>query len=67
MEVSLVDIRNADEIDRAVTAFARSDNGGLIVTSSGLANVHHDLIIGVCGELRLPQSTPTARSLLQAA
>jgi len=29
---------NAGEIDRAITAFARSDNGGLIVTSSGLAN-----------------------------
>jgi hypothetical protein len=35
--------RNADEIERAVTALADSANGGRIVTSS----VHHDLIIGL--------------------
>jgi putative ABC transport system substrate-binding protein len=54
VEVSPVDIRNADEIERAVTAFARSAHGGLIVTSSGLANVHRDLIIGLASRLRLP-------------
>src|SRR5258708_7606882 len=32
-----------------------------------MANVHLDLIIGVCGEHRLPRSTATARSLLHAA
>jgi hypothetical protein len=54
MEVSPVDIRDAGEIERAVTAFTRSANGGLIVTSSGLANVHRDLIIGLAAKLRLP-------------
>jgi putative ABC transport system substrate-binding protein len=54
VEVSPVDIRHADEIERAVTAFARSAHGGLIVTSSGLANVHRDLIIGLASRLRLP-------------
>jgi putative ABC transport system substrate-binding protein len=54
MEVSPVDIRDAGEIERAVTAFARNANGGLIVTSSGLANVHRDLIIGLAAKLRLP-------------
>jgi putative tryptophan/tyrosine transport system substrate-binding protein len=57
-EVSPLDIRNADEIDRAVAAFAGSDNGGLIVTSSGLANVHRDLIIGLAAKLRLPTIYP---------
>jgi putative ABC transport system substrate-binding protein len=54
MEVSPVDIRDAGEIERAVTEFARSANGGLVVTSSGLANVHRGLIIGLASRLRLP-------------
>ena len=37
VEVSPVDVRDAGEIERAVAAFARSPNGGLIVTSSALA------------------------------
>jgi putative tryptophan/tyrosine transport system substrate-binding protein len=54
VEVSPVDIRNANEIERAVTEFARSANGGLILTSSALANVHRDLIIRLASKLRLP-------------
>ena len=34
VEVRPVGVRDADEIERAVTAFARSSNGGLIVTGS---------------------------------
>ena len=37
VEVSPVNVRDAGEIERAVTAFARSANGGLIVTASALA------------------------------
>ena len=37
VEVSPVNVRDAAEIERAVAAFARSPNGGLIVTASGLA------------------------------
>ena len=54
MEVSPVDIRNAGEIERALTEFARSPNGGLVLTSSALANVQRDLIIGLAAKLRLP-------------
>ena len=54
VEASPVDIRDAGEIERTVTTFARSANGGLIVTSSRLANVHRDLIIGLADKLRLP-------------
>jgi putative ABC transport system substrate-binding protein len=54
VEVSPVDIRNAGEIERAVTEFARSANGGLILTSSALANVHRDLIVRLASKLRLP-------------
>jgi putative ABC transport system substrate-binding protein len=54
VEVRPVDIRDAGEIERALTEFARVDNGGLILTSSALANVHRDLIIKLAAKFRLP-------------
>ena len=42
------------EIERAVAAFARAPNGGLIVTASGLANVHRDLIVTLAARHKLP-------------
>ena len=36
VELSAVDVRDASEIERAVTTFARSSNGGLTVTASAL-------------------------------
>jgi putative ABC transport system substrate-binding protein len=54
VELSAVDVRDAGEIERAVTAFARSSNGGLIVTASPLAIHHRDLIIALAARLRLP-------------
>jgi putative tryptophan/tyrosine transport system substrate-binding protein len=54
MEVSPVNLRNAAEIESAVTAFARSSNGGLILTASGLAIVHRDLIVKLAAQHRLP-------------
>jgi putative tryptophan/tyrosine transport system substrate-binding protein len=54
VELRPVDVRDAGEIERAVTAFARSSNGGLIVTASGLANVHRDLIIALAARHKLP-------------
>ena len=39
VELSPVGVRDAAEIERAVTAFARSSNSGLIVTASALARV----------------------------
>src|SRR5262249_30566800 len=54
MEVNPVSMRDAGEIERAVGAFARTPNGGLIVTASGLANVHRDLIVTLAARHRLP-------------
>ena len=54
VELSPVDARDAPEIERAVTAFARSSNGGLIVTASPVATSHRDLIITLAARLRLP-------------
>jgi putative ABC transport system substrate-binding protein len=54
MEVSPVNVRDASEIERAVTAFARSSNGGLIVTGSPLAQHHRNLIITLAARYQLP-------------
>jgi putative ABC transport system substrate-binding protein len=54
VEVSPVNLRNAAEIESAITAFARSSNGGLIITASGLAIVHRDLIVKLAAQHRLP-------------
>src|SRR5262252_8601968 len=61
VDLSSVDVRDAGEIDRAVTAFARSPNGGLIVTASALATHHRDLIIALAARLRLPAVFPYRR------
>src|SRR6266436_3114463 len=54
VELSPVDVRDAAEIERAITAFARSGNGGLIVTGSALATRHRNLIITLAARQKLP-------------
>jgi putative tryptophan/tyrosine transport system substrate-binding protein len=54
MELTPVGVRDADEIERALTAFVRDPNGGLVVTASQLANVHHDLIVTLANRHKLP-------------
>jgi len=54
MEVTAISVRDADEIERAITAFARSPNGGLIVTPSALTLAHRELIIGLAAQHKLP-------------
>jgi putative ABC transport system substrate-binding protein len=54
VEVIPVNVRDAGEIERTVAAFARASNGGLIVTSSGLAAIHRDLIITLAAQHKLP-------------
>jgi putative ABC transport system substrate-binding protein len=54
VELSPVGVRDAGEVERGVTAFAREPNGGLIVTTSTLANVHRDLIITLAARHKLP-------------
>jgi putative ABC transport system substrate-binding protein len=54
VEVSPINIRDAGEIERAVAAFARSANGGLIVTGSALAQLHRNLIITLAARHKLP-------------
>jgi putative tryptophan/tyrosine transport system substrate-binding protein len=54
IEAIPVNVRDADEIKRTLSAFARSGNGGLIVTSSSLSLVHRDLIIALAAQFKLP-------------
>ncbi len=54
MEVNPLNMRDAPEIERAVADFARFPNGGLIVTASGLAVAHRDLIVALAAKHKLP-------------
>ena len=54
VELRPIDVREAGEIERAVTAFARSSNGGLIVTVSSGSSIHRDLIVALAARNKLP-------------
>jgi ABC-type uncharacterized transport system substrate-binding protein len=54
VELRPVDVRDAGEIERAITEFARSMDGGIIVTGSSAAALHRELIVGLAARLRLP-------------
>jgi putative tryptophan/tyrosine transport system substrate-binding protein len=58
VELRPVGVRDVDELERAVTTFARGSHGGLIVTGSSLAIVHRDLIISLAARHRLPAAYP---------
>ena len=57
MELTALIVRDAGEIERAITAFAREPNGGLIVPALAQATVHRDLIISLAARY------PVARGL----
>jgi putative tryptophan/tyrosine transport system substrate-binding protein len=54
VEVRAVNVRDAPGIERAIAAFARVANGGLIVTGSALAARHRDLIVTLAAQHKLP-------------
>jgi putative tryptophan/tyrosine transport system substrate-binding protein len=54
VQVNPVNVRDAGEIERAISAFARAPNGGLILTGSALALVHRDLIVKLAAQYKLP-------------
>jgi putative ABC transport system substrate-binding protein len=58
VELSAIDTRDVGEIERAVVAFARKPNGGLVVTASASALIHRDQIIALATRLRLPNVYP---------
>ena len=54
VELRPVDTRDAGEIERAVAAFARSPNSGLIVTPSATTGGNRDLIVTLAARHKLP-------------
>ena len=54
LDLIAISPREAGEVERAIAAFARAPNGGLITTSSALAVIRRDLIIGLAAEHKLP-------------
>ena len=54
VDVSPVNVRDATEIERAVATFARTPNGGLIVTGSPPVVIHRDLIVKLAARDKLP-------------
>jgi putative ABC transport system substrate-binding protein len=54
VDVSPINMGDAAEFERAVAAFARSGNGGLIVPATGLAVFRRDLIVALAAQHKLP-------------
>jgi putative ABC transport system substrate-binding protein len=58
VELSPAVVRDAHEVERAVTTFAAGSNDGLVVTGSPLTAIHRDLIIALAAQHRLPAVYP---------
>ena len=58
VELSRISLSNAEQIESSVAAFARSPNSGLIVSRTGEAIAHRELIIGLAAKYRLPAVYP---------
>jgi len=58
VELNPVDVRERGEIERGISAFATGSNRGLIVSSSGFAILHRELIIALAARHRLPTVYP---------
>jgi hypothetical protein len=60
-------MRDAGEIERAVAAFARSANRGMILMGSALMVVHRALILTLAARRQLSAVTTAVPSSLAAA
>jgi putative ABC transport system substrate-binding protein len=58
MEVSRIDVRDSDAMERAIAAHASEPNGGIIVTGSTLTTLRRDLITTLAARYRLPAVYP---------
>jgi putative ABC transport system substrate-binding protein len=59
VELTALIVRDGGEIERAVTAFARESNGGLIVPLLAQTTVHRNLIISLAARHHLPAVYPS--------
>ena len=58
MELSTIGVRDADEVEHAIAAFARDPNGGLVVTASGFGANHPRSIATLAARHNLPAVYP---------
>jgi putative ABC transport system substrate-binding protein len=54
LEMRAVDVRDADETERALTTFAQAPNGGVIATGGPRQSAQRDLITALATKHRLP-------------
>jgi putative tryptophan/tyrosine transport system substrate-binding protein len=54
MDVSVINMRDAGQIEQDITRFARSPKGGLILTASAAAVVHQKLLVALAAQHKLP-------------
>jgi ABC-type uncharacterized transport system substrate-binding protein len=54
VDVSVINMRDARQIEQDITRFASSPNGGLILTGSAPAVVHQKLIVALAAQHKLP-------------
>jgi putative ABC transport system substrate-binding protein len=54
VEVNPVNMTDTGEIERAIAGFARSANGGLILTAGPLGSIHRELIVTLAARHKLP-------------
>ena len=59
VQLTPIDVRDTGEIERAVAAFAKGSNGGVIVTASALGTAHRELIATVAARHKLPAVFPS--------
>jgi putative ABC transport system substrate-binding protein len=60
VEVVPIDTRDINELERGITAFAKTPNGGLILVAPAFAVHSRDLIIGLAARYRLPAVFPAS-------
>jgi putative ABC transport system substrate-binding protein len=54
VKLSVLPVRDGSEVERALAAFAREPNGGVITLPSPAVNLYRDLIAGLAAQHRLP-------------
>jgi putative ABC transport system substrate-binding protein len=60
VEVVPIDTRDAGELERGITAFAQTPNGGLILAAAFFGRISRDLIISLAARHRLPAVYPAS-------
>ena len=54
IEVNPIDLREPNQIERAIATFAQSPNGGMIEAASGIAAFNVNLVIAAAARYKLP-------------